>query len=167
MFSINIVLTVAKEFKSFLFILATKSPIDNIHKMTSLDNGSEDLNNHLNSQNGTTQDSETLRNVGITALKQTEKAIDEVQSGDIKSQNGDARSENKDADDIVYRHRVFIYGTLKRGQPNEYRMYQKEHGNIRFVGMGRTKEKWPLIIGTKFNIPLLMYAQGRGKVSSD
>lgn len=57
--------------------------------------------------------------------------------------------------------KVFFYGTLKRGQPN----YDKVESNrCEFVGEAVTVEKWPLIIGTEYNVPFLLYKKGVGKV---
>ncbi|XP_069692456.1 putative gamma-glutamylcyclotransferase CG2811 isoform X1 [Periplaneta americana] len=59
-------------------------------------------------------------------------------------------------------HKVFVYGTLKRGEPNHYWIMDKSKGLSKFVGVAKTVEKYPLIIGTKYNIPFLLDAPGRG-----
>ena len=57
--------------------------------------------------------------------------------------------------------KVFFYGTLKRGQPN----YDKVESNrCEFVDEAVTVEKWPLIIGTEYNVPFMLYKKGFGKV---
>ncbi|XP_073204950.1 gamma-glutamylaminecyclotransferase isoform X2 [Lepidochelys kempii] len=42
--------------------------------------------------------------------------------------------------------RVFVYGTLKKGQPNYQHMLNGTHGIAKFQGRGRTVEKYPLVI---------------------
>jgi len=59
-------------------------------------------------------------------------------------------------------HVIFVYGTLKRGQPNYHIMEQ--FGNYQFVGTGCTKLKYPLIIYTKANLPCMLDAPGIGQV---
>ena len=57
----------------------------------------------------------------------------------------------------------FVYGTLKRGQPNHYRL-GKEFGASLFIGTARSIQQFPLVIASKYNIPFLLYAAGKGKV---
>ncbi|GBP29770.1 Putative gamma-glutamylcyclotransferase CG2811 [Eumeta japonica] len=59
-------------------------------------------------------------------------------------------------------HRVFVYGTLKRDEPNHYWLTSPENGKSNFIGVGVTKTKYPLIIATKYNIPFLLYSPGKG-----
>ena len=61
-------------------------------------------------------------------------------------------------------HRVFVYGTLKKGQPNHYLIDSPEKGVAHFLGEGRTVEKYPLVIATEYNVPFLLDAAGHGKV---
>ncbi|XP_060089650.1 gamma-glutamylaminecyclotransferase isoform X2 [Heteronotia binoei] len=58
--------------------------------------------------------------------------------------------------------RVFVYGTLKKGQPNYYNMTDRTHGTAKFQGRGLTMEKYPLVIAGKYNIPFLLNIPGRG-----
>lgn len=63
---------------------------------------------------------------------------------------------------------VFVYGTLKRNEPNYHVIDPAKHtcpestGVSRFVGSARTVNKFPLVIGTRFNIPFLLDRQGLG-----
>ncbi|KAL6725682.1 hypothetical protein Aduo_007718 [Ancylostoma duodenale] len=57
--------------------------------------------------------------------------------------------------------RVFVYGTLKRGEPNASVMTETE-GQHRFVDTGRTKTPFPLIVGSKYNIPFVLNEPGKG-----
>ncbi|VDL75365.1 unnamed protein product [Nippostrongylus brasiliensis] len=57
--------------------------------------------------------------------------------------------------------RVFVYGTLKRGEPNSNVMLTTE-GQQRLIGEGRTNTKYPLIVGTKYNIPFVLNEPGKG-----
>jgi gamma-glutamylaminecyclotransferase len=57
--------------------------------------------------------------------------------------------------------RVFFYGTLKRNQPNEEHLLNK---NITFVSEAVTADKWPLLVASEFNVPFLLDHKGVGKV---
>nr|XP_026488746.1 putative gamma-glutamylcyclotransferase CG2811 isoform X1 [Vanessa tameamea] len=59
-------------------------------------------------------------------------------------------------------HKVFVYGTLKRNEPNHHWLTNPDHGVGQFISEGRTKTKYPLIIGTKYNIPFLLHSPGDG-----
>lgn len=59
-------------------------------------------------------------------------------------------------------HKVFVYGTLKRNEPNHNWLTHPDHGVGKFVSEGKTKTKYPLIIATKYNIPFLLYSPGDG-----
>ena len=63
-------------------------------------------------------------------------------------------------------HLVFVYGTLKTGEPNESVMNNIDTGVCRLVGKARTIREFPLIIGSKFNIPFLLFSPGVGHVST-
>ncbi|CAL1679904.1 unnamed protein product [Lasius platythorax] len=53
-------------------------------------------------------------------------------------------------------HRVFVYGTLKRGEPNHGLIKDAANGYAKFLGLGRTTVSYPLVIATKYNIPFLL-----------
>jgi len=53
-------------------------------------------------------------------------------------------------------HRVFVYGTLKRGEPNHGLIKDPANGYVRFLGLGKTTIMYPLVIATKYNIPFLL-----------
>lgn len=57
--------------------------------------------------------------------------------------------------------KVFFYGTLKKNQPNEEHLFNR---NVTYVSEGVTVDKYPLIIGSDFNIPFLLNRKGFGKV---
>ncbi|KAJ8925938.1 hypothetical protein NQ315_009790 [Exocentrus adspersus] len=59
-------------------------------------------------------------------------------------------------------YKVFVYGTLKRGEPNHNWFCSDREGYYKFLYEAKTVEKFPLIIGTKYNIPLLLYNPGTG-----
>lgn len=59
--------------------------------------------------------------------------------------------------------RVFIYGTLKKNEPNGVELSNR---NAIFIGHGTTVDKWPLVVGTSVNIPFILNKKGFGKVSS-
>ncbi|KAI4896200.1 hypothetical protein NFI96_026426 [Prochilodus magdalenae] len=58
---------------------------------------------------------------------------------------------------------IFVYGTLKRGQPNHYRMLDITNGKAKFLSCARTVEKYPLIIAGEYNIPFLLNVPGSGQ----
>lgn len=60
---------------------------------------------------------------------------------------------------------VFIHGTLKQNEPNSYYMAQPENGRSMFVGKGNTAKKYPLVVASRYNIPFLLDAAGKGHVS--
>lgn len=60
------------------------------------------------------------------------------------------------------KHKVFIYGTLKKRQPNEYFMKQLE--SAVFMDNVITRETYPLIISGKWNLPMLLNVKSKGKV---
>jgi len=53
-------------------------------------------------------------------------------------------------------HLVFVYGTLKRGEPNHHVLSDTETGEAVHVDGGRTVIKYPLVIGSRYNIPFLL-----------
>ncbi|OQR73300.1 gamma-glutamylaminecyclotransferase B isoform 1 [Tropilaelaps mercedesae] len=59
-------------------------------------------------------------------------------------------------------HRVFVYGTLKTGEPNHHVITNRENGVAQLLGAGRTVRVFPLLIASTFNIPYLLYKPGTG-----
>ncbi|KAG6444366.1 putative gamma-glutamylcyclotransferase CG2811 isoform X2 [Manduca sexta] len=59
-------------------------------------------------------------------------------------------------------HKVFVYGTLKRNEPNHHWLTDPNNGVGKFIAEGTTKNKYPLIIATKYNIPFLLFSPGNG-----
>ncbi|CAN0562794.1 unnamed protein product [Rangifer tarandus platyrhynchus] len=57
---------------------------------------------------------------------------------------------------------VFVYGTLKTGQPNHRVLLDGAHGRAAFRGRARTLEPYPLVIAGEHNIPWLLNLPGRG-----
>ena len=60
---------------------------------------------------------------------------------------------------------IFLYGTLKRGEPNHDAFISSEDGNAEFVCEAVTVDKWRLVLETSFNIPLVINTPGSGHVS--
>ena len=69
----------------------------------------------------------------------------------------------------MFEHLVFVYGTLKRGEPNHYLLQpESKSGQSIFVGTGCTEKKFPLVVATAYNIPHLLDVPGSGsKVSGE
>ncbi|KAH7952459.1 hypothetical protein HPB52_023480 [Rhipicephalus sanguineus] len=62
-------------------------------------------------------------------------------------------------------HYVFVYGTLKTGEPNNHVMKDSENGKATLIGTAVTVKKWPLVIASSYNIPYLLHCEGKGHVS--
>jgi len=60
---------------------------------------------------------------------------------------------------------VFVYGTLKQNQPNNYHLNDTKNGCAVFRSVAVTVNKYPLVISTKYNIPFLLQNEGIGHVS--
>ncbi|NP_001083029.1 gamma-glutamylaminecyclotransferase C [Danio rerio] len=60
-------------------------------------------------------------------------------------------------------HHVFVYGSLKKGQPNHHELLNSNNGQAEFITCAQTKEPYPLVIATKHNIPFLLNVPGSGK----
>nr|ACO08961.1 UPF0131 protein CG2811 [Osmerus mordax] len=58
---------------------------------------------------------------------------------------------------------IFVYGTLKKGQPNYFRMLDKSNGAAEFVANAHTLERYPLVIAGEHNIPFLLNIPGEGQ----
>ncbi|CAJ0919300.1 unnamed protein product, partial [Mesorhabditis belari] len=58
-------------------------------------------------------------------------------------------------------HKVFVYGTLKTGEPN-YFVMSETAGKHAFIDKGLTVTKYPLIIASSFNVPMIVYDPGNG-----
>lgn len=63
-------------------------------------------------------------------------------------------------------HRVFVYGTLKRGQPNYFRFQDSaKYGQANFLGEAKLTKTYPMVIASRYNIPMVLDKEGHGKVS--
>ena len=56
---------------------------------------------------------------------------------------------------------VFVYGTLKRNQPNHHYLSTSE-----FTAEAKSIEQFPLVIASKYNIPFCIEKPGTGHVSN-
>ena len=59
---------------------------------------------------------------------------------------------------------VFVYGTLKSGQPNNYLIKDETRGNGTWIGKAKTTEKYPLVVASRYNVPYLLHKPGTGQV---
>ena len=62
-------------------------------------------------------------------------------------------------------HRLFVYGTLRRGQPNHYLLLDQNNGVAKWLGVARLVNKYPLVVAGPYNIPALLDIEGEGKVT--
>lgn len=60
---------------------------------------------------------------------------------------------------------IFVYGTLKKGQPNHFLLNDKARGIAKFLGRAKLTDKYPLVVATGDNVPMLLPKKGVGKVS--
>ncbi|TRY75094.1 hypothetical protein TCAL_00603 [Tigriopus californicus] len=61
-------------------------------------------------------------------------------------------------------HLVFVYGSLKRQQPNhEAWLANPDKGQAVFHAQGQTVKAFPLIVASRYNIPYLLDAPGMGR----
>lgn len=58
--------------------------------------------------------------------------------------------------------KVFVYGTLKSGQPNHFWITDSSNGSAQLQSAGTTSEKYPMVIATRYNIPFLLDLPGTG-----
>ncbi|XP_075548103.1 gamma-glutamylaminecyclotransferase-like isoform X4 [Dermacentor variabilis] len=59
-------------------------------------------------------------------------------------------------------HNVFVYGTLKTGEPNNSVINDSKNGKAILIGTAVTVKKWPLVIASSYNIPYLLHCEGKG-----
>ena len=57
---------------------------------------------------------------------------------------------------------VFVYGTLKRNCPNNYLLKDPNKGIAKYVCSATTKDKYPLVVTSDYNIPFLLNKPGVG-----
>ncbi|XP_052901471.1 putative gamma-glutamylcyclotransferase CG2811 [Anopheles moucheti] len=58
--------------------------------------------------------------------------------------------------------RVFVYGTLKKGEPNHHWLTDVGNGRVRFIAKARTTVQYPLIVASRHNVPFLLDVPGTG-----
>ncbi|XP_060077250.1 putative gamma-glutamylcyclotransferase CG2811 [Ylistrum balloti] len=58
--------------------------------------------------------------------------------------------------------KVFVYGALQRGQPNSHLFDNTKDGHYKYLGVGITVKKYPLVIASRFNIPFMLHVEDSG-----
>ena len=58
---------------------------------------------------------------------------------------------------------VFVYGTLKTGEPNHHLLQNTSDRKQKLFSFGKTAEKIPMVIASSFNIPFLLDCPGKGR----
>merc|ERR1719244_1357382 len=58
---------------------------------------------------------------------------------------------------------VFVYGTLKSGEPNHFHLLDSNKGAAELLGAAVTTQIFPLVIASQYNIPFLLHNPGHGK----
>ena len=61
---------------------------------------------------------------------------------------------------------VFVYGTLKRGQPQNHTLMDTNTGKAELITQATTCRSFPLVISSSYNIPFLLNRPGTGYVST-
>lgn len=64
-----------------------------------------------------------------------------------------------DNTDYLY---LFVYGFLKSDQPGAPLMKDTTHGTAVCIGQGKTKERFPLVVATPWNVAFLLHSPGQG-----
>lgn len=60
--------------------------------------------------------------------------------------------------------KVFVYGTLKRGEPNHKVFSEAQNGYFKYLCDAKTLEKYPLVIASSCYIPFLLKKQGKYEI---
>ena len=63
------------------------------------------------------------------------------------------------------KHLVFVYGTLKSGESCHHHLQEPANGQAKYVGEGKTVDKYPLVIAGRYDLVHLLDCPGVGKVS--
>jgi gamma-glutamylaminecyclotransferase len=58
-------------------------------------------------------------------------------------------------------YRVFVYGTLKRGEPNYHVIDNPTNGVSHFIGEGKTVAKYPMVAAAPWYNPYLLSAENQ------
>ena len=59
--------------------------------------------------------------------------------------------------------KIFVYGTLKRGEPNHHFLSDKR-GNARLLAEAKLSQRYPVVLNEKNGVPHMLPEEGRGEV---
>ncbi|XP_054258510.1 gamma-glutamylaminecyclotransferase C-like [Macrosteles quadrilineatus] len=59
-------------------------------------------------------------------------------------------------------HPVFIFGPMKRGEPMHHWLENPENGVAFFITKARTAQRFPMVIATEYNVPLVLFKPESG-----
>lgn len=62
---------------------------------------------------------------------------------------------------------MFIYGAMKRGEPDHSWLEDEAHGLCKFISTGTTIKIFPMVLTKPFNAPVVLNEPGIGNVRTN
>ena len=60
---------------------------------------------------------------------------------------------------------MFVYGTLKRGQPNYPLLANPKNETAKLLGEAKLTKRYPLVVASSYSVPMLLLVENQGQVS--